>query len=224
MAEPRNRNNELSRIFAEIADALEFKGDAGFKVVAYRRASRVLDDLASEVEVLVEDGKLREIPGIGEGIAQKIEEYLASGTMKKHEEALRGIPKGLLDLLRIQNLGPKTLALAHRELGVKNLEGLRKVVEDGSLAKLPRMGKQRVENIRKGIEIFVYAAERIPIYEAVEISDEVLDYLRTCPQIEKVAPAGSLRRMRETIGDIDILATGKDGNAVIDFFIKYPGA
>lgn len=224
MGELRNRNKELSRIFAEIADALEFKGDAGFKVVAYRRASRVLDDLASEIEVLAEDGKLREIPGIGEGIAQKIEEYLASGTMKKHEEALRGIPKGLLDLLRIQNLGPKTLALAHRELGVKNLEGLRKVVEDGSLAKLPRMGKQRVENIRKGIEIFVYATERIPIYEAVEISDEVLGYLRTCPQIEKVAPAGSLRRMRETIGDIDILATGKDGNAIIDFFTTYPGA
>jgi DNA polymerase IV (family X) len=86
------------------------------------------------------------------------------------------------------------------------------------------MGKQKVENIRKGIEIFVQARERIPICEAVEISDEILDYLKTCPEIKQVAPAGSLRRMRETVGDIDILATGKDGRTIIEFFTRYPEA
>lgn len=184
------KNRELSKIFAEIADALEFKGDNRFKIIAYRKASRVLDDLTDDVEVLAKSGKLREIPGVGEGIAKKIEEYLATGRMKKHEEALSGIPKDILNLLKIQNLGPKTLALAHEKLGVKNLEDLRRVIGDGSLAGLFRMGRQRVDNIRKGIEIFVQARERIPICEAIEISDEILDYLKTCPKIKQVARPG----------------------------------
>ena len=218
------KNKELSRIFAEIADALEFKGDNRFKIIAYRRVSRVLDDLTDDVEVLAKRGKLREIPGIGEGIAKKIEEYLAAGRMKKHEEVLSGIPRDLLNLLRIQNFGPKTLALAHKKLGVKNLEDLKRVIDDGSLASLFRMGQQRVDNIKKGIEVFLQARERIPIYEAVEIGDEILHYLETCLKIEQVAPAGSLRRMKETVGDIDILATGKEGETIIDFFTKYPQA
>lgn len=216
------KNRELSRIFAEIADALEFKGGARFRIIAYRRVSRVLEDLMDDIEVLAEDGKLREIPAVGEGIAKKIVEYLATGRMKKHEEALSGIPNGLLDLLRIQNLGPKTLALAHRELGVRNLEDLRRVVEDGSLARLFRMGDRRVENIKRGIEVFVRARERIPVYEAVEISDGILDYLKTFSEIKQAAPAGSLRRMKETVGDIDILATGENGEAIMDFFTSYP--
>jgi DNA polymerase (family 10) len=216
------KNKELSKIFAEIADALEFKGDNRFKIIAYRKVSSVLEDLTSDVEVLAKRGELRQIPGIGEGIAQKIEEYLATGSMKKHGEALSGIPRDLLSLLKIQNLGPKTLALAHKKLGVKNLEDLRRVIDDGSLASLFRMGPQRVDNIKKGIEIFVQARERLPIYEAVRISDEILYYLKTCPEIRQVAPAGSLRRMKETVGDIDVLATGKEGAAIIDFFTRYP--
>ena len=218
------KNKELSKIFAEIADALEFKSDDRFKIIAYRKVSRVLDDLTDDVGVLAKGGKLREIPGIGEGIAKKVEEYLATGSMKKHEEALSGIPKDLLNLLKIQNLGPKTLALAHRKLGVKNLKDLKRVIDDGSLVSLFRMGRQRVDNIKKGIEIFVQGRERIPIHEAVEVSDEILHYLKTCPKIRKVAPAGSLRRMKETVGDIDILATGKEGEAIIDFFTRYPEA
>jgi DNA polymerase (family 10) len=218
------KNRELSKIFSEIADALEFKGDNRFKIIAYRKVSSVLADLTEDVTILAEKGRLREIPGIGEGIAKKIEEYLATGIMKKHEEVLSQIPKDLLNLLKIQNLGPKTLALAHRKLGVKNLEDLKRVIDDGSLATLFRMGEQRVDNIKKGIEIFVQARERIPINEAVKISDEILVYLKTCPMIAQVASAGSLRRMKETVGDIDILATGKEGGAIIDFFAKYPKA
>lgn len=216
------KNKELSRIFAEIADALEFKGNSLYRIVAYRRVSRVLDELTEDVESLAKEGRLREIPGVGGGIAEKIKEYLATGRMKKHEEVLSDVPQGLLALLRIQNLGPKTLALAHRELSVKNLDGLVRVVEDGSLAKLFGMGEQRVENIKKGIKIFLQARERIPIYEAVEISDKILSYMKTLPKVKRIAPAGSLRRMRETVGDIDILATGEDGGEIIDFFAKYP--
>jgi len=127
-----------------------------------------------------------------------------------------------LDLLRIQNLGPKTLALAHKELGVRNLEDLQKVVVDGSLAKLFRMGEQRVKNIKKGMDVFMRARDRIPLYEAVEISDKILVYLKSFSKVKKIAPAGSLRRMKETVGDIDILAAGENGEAIIDFFTSYP--
>ncbi len=218
------KNRELSKIFAEIADALEFKGDNRFKIIAYRKVSGVLADLTKDVEILAKKRGLLEIPGIGEGIAKKIEEYLATGRMKKHEEALSGIPKNLLSLMKIQNLGPKTLALAYKKLGVKNLEDLRRVIDDGSLASLFRMGQQRVDNIKKGIEIFVKTRERIPIHEAFEISHEIVDYLNTCTEIKHVAPAGSLRRMKETVGDIDVLATGKEGAVIIDFFTRYPKA
>lgn len=218
------KSKELSKMFAEIADALEFKGDNRFKIIAYRKASKALDDLTEDVEILARRGQLQEIPGIGEAIAKKIEEYLTTGKMKKYEEALSRIPRDLLKLLKVQNLGPKTLALAYEKLGVKNLEDLKRVIADGSLASLFRMGEQRVDNIKKGIEVFERTRERIPLYEAFEISDEIVNYLKMCAEIEQVAPAGSLRRMMETVGDIDILATGKEGASIIDFFTKYPRA
>ncbi|MGD8505147.1 MAG: DNA polymerase/3'-5' exonuclease PolX [Candidatus Bathyarchaeota archaeon] len=218
------KNKELAEIFAEIADALEFKGDNRFKIIAYRKASDVLNDLTDDVYVLARRRRLQEIPGIGEGIAKKIEEYLNTGRIRKHEEALSEIPRDLLKLLKVQNLGPKTLALVHEKLGVENLDDLKRVIQDGSLASLFRMGEQRVNNIKKSIEVFLQTRERIPLYEALETSDEIVNYLKTCPEIEQVAPAGSLRRMRATVGDIDILATAREGAKIIDFFTGYPKA
>ncbi len=216
------KNRELARIFAEIANALEYKGEAIHRVIAYRRASRVLGDLSEDVEALARRGRLREIRGVGERIAGEIEEYLETGRVKRHEEALSGVPEELLGLMKVQNLGPKTLALAQRELGVENLDDLKRVIGDGSLAKLFGMGEKRVENIAKGIEAFERGRARIPISEAVEVSEEVIEYLMTCPEVSRVAPAGSLRRMRETVGDIDILATGRNGRGIIDFFTRHP--
>lgn len=217
------KNKELARIFEEIADALEYKGELAFKVVAYRKAARALRDLTEDVAVLVEEGRLREIPGVGEGIAKKIEEWLTTGRMKKHEEALAEIPPGLLELMGIQNLGPKTLALAHKELNVKNLSDLKRVIEDGSLARLFRMGEKKVENIKKGIELFEQARERIPLGQALAISDAIVEYLKRSPMVGQVEPSGSLRRMRETVGDIDILATGSDGAKIVQYFTEFPG-
>ena len=216
------KNKELAYIFSKIADALELKGESSFRIIAYRKAARVLEDLTEDIEAIAKKGKLREIPGVGEGIAKKIDEYLKTGKMKKYEEALSGIPEGLLELLEIQNLGAKTISLAHKELGVKNLNDLKRVIEDGSLAKLFGMGEKKVENIKKGIEIYEQAHERIPIYEALTIVEDVIEYLKNAPGISQISPAGSLRRMKETVGDIDILATGKNGREIIEFFTKYP--
>ncbi|MCK4496102.1 MAG: DNA polymerase/3'-5' exonuclease PolX [Candidatus Aminicenantes bacterium] len=217
------KNKEIAIIFSRIADALEIKGETGFKVIAYRKASRILEDLTEDIEDISKEKRLQEISGIGSGIAKKIEEYLKTGYMKKFDEALSDIPEGLLELLNIQNIGGKTVHLAYKQLGVKSLEDLKRVIDDGSLARLYGLGEKKVENIKKGITIYEHAQERIHIFEAANIVEEVIDYLKETPHIGRISPAGSLRRMRETVGDIDILATGKDGAKIIDYFTQFPG-
>ncbi len=216
------KNKELAQIFARIADALEFKKEFPFKVIAYRKASRVLEDLTEDIERISREGRLEEIPGIGEGIAKKIKEYLETGRMKKYEEVIKGIPEGLLELLNIQNLGPKTLALASKELKVKNLADLKRVIEDGSLAKLFRMGEKKVLNIKKGIELYERSKARLPLDLAMAVANEVVSYLEESPFCKDVSISGSLRRMKETIGDIDILVTGDQGDKIVDYFVRYP--
>jgi len=217
------KNKELALLFSRIADALEIKGEVGFKIIAYRKAARILEDLTEDIMTVANEKRLQEIPGIGSGIAQKIEEYLKTGQMKKYKEALSGIPESLLALLEIQNLGAKTIKLAYEELGVKTLEDLKKVINDGSLARLYGLGEKKVENIKKGIENYERAQERISIYEAMTIAEEVIAYLKNSALVRRLSPAGSLRRMKETIGDIDILASGKNGAEIIRYFTKFPG-
>ncbi len=218
------KNKELAKIFDQIADALEYKGENVFRVIAYRKAARQLEELVEDVEELHKQGKLESIPGIGEGIAKKIIEYLKTGKMKNYEEVTRGIPQSLLELLDIQNLGPKTVALAHKKLGVKNLTDLKKVIADGRLVKLPMMGEKKVANIKKGIELYEQGHERLSIAVADEVATKVIEYLRKNAPATNISPAGSLRRWKETIGDIDILVAGKDRNKITKTFTKYPEA
>lgn len=217
-----NKNKEIANLFYQIADALEIKGETGFKVIAYQKAARVLEDLSQDVEALAASGKLAEIPGIGKGMAEKIEEYLKTGKIKRYEEVMKEVPEGLLKLLEIPGLGGKTIHLMHKELKVNNLDDLKKVIQDGSLEKLYGMGQKKVENIKKGIELFEQAQERMPIYEAMTIAEEVIEYLKMFEGLSHVSTAGSLRRMKETVGDIDILATGRDGQKIIKHFVAFP--
>ncbi|MGB4705049.1 MAG: DNA polymerase/3'-5' exonuclease PolX [Candidatus Saccharicenans sp.] len=217
-----NRNKEIARMFYRIADALEIKGETGFKVVAYQKAARVLEDLTRDVAELAASGKLAEIPGIGKGMAEKIEEYLKTGRIKRYEEVMKEVPEGLLQLLEIPGLGGRTIHQMHRELGVKNLDDLKRVIENGSLEKLRGMGRKKVENIKKGIELIEHAHERMSICDALTIAEEVIQYLKEAPGISNISAAGSLRRMKETVGDIDILATGKDGQKIIKYFTAFP--
>ncbi len=212
----------MARIFDRIADALEFKGEMVFRVLAYRKAARVLDELVEDVEALYRDGKLDELPGIGAGIAKKIVEYLETGKMKKYAEVTKGIPDSLLNMLDIQNLGPKTLALANRKLRVKTIADLKKVIASGKLAELPQMGEKKVENIRKGIEQYEKGHERLSIAVAEKVAFEVIDYLKRNAKIKDISPAGSLRRWKETIGDVDVLVTGKNGAKIVRTFTEYP--
>ena len=216
------KNFELAKIFSKIADALEIKGENQFKVLAYRKVARILKDFPEDIEEIYRSGNLNDVPGIGEGIAKKIKEYIETGKMKKYEEAMANIPEGLVELLNIQNLGPKTIKLAYEKLGVKNISDLEKVIKDGSLSKLPNMGEKKIENIKKGIELYksenVEGEKRYPIGLVEPIVEEIVNRIGSLNYVVRVLPAGSYRRMKETVGDLDFLVISKEGKTVIDFF------
>jgi DNA polymerase (family 10) len=216
------KNQELARIFERIADALELKGETGFRVLAYRKAARVLADLTEDVVELDRENRLESVPGIGAGIAKKIREYLSTGRVKKLEEVSSGLEPGLFALLNIPGVGPKTVRLLYEKLAVKNLDDLKRVLVDGSLAKLPGMGEKKAANILKGIENVEHSGERMYLNEAFELAQSIVRHLQNEPNVKKVAVAGSLRRGKETIGDIDILTTGRDAQAIVRRFITYP--
>jgi len=220
------KNEELARAFGLIADALEIKGEEAFKVLAYQKAARILEDLSEDVEILAAEKRLREVPGIGKGLADKIEEYLRTGRMAKMDEALSGIPRGLLPLLEVQGLGGKTIRRAWKELGIKDAAGLRRAASDGSLARLSGLGEKRAANILKSLKLRERARERISIFEAVTAVEDILAHLRRNPKFTALSPAGSVRRMKETVGDIDILAGArpKDRPELVAWFTGFPGA
>jgi DNA polymerase (family 10) len=218
------KNRDIAELFERIADALEIEGETGFKVVAYRKGARVLRDLTEDVAKVAAEGRLRSVPGIGEGLAKKVDEYLRTGRMAKHDEVMAKVPEGLLALLEVQGLGGKTVHLLRDKLGIAGLDGLERAIADGSLAKLPGMGEKKVENIRKGLEAREKAAARLSVRDAAALADEIVAYLAAGPGVGRVSAAGSLRRMRETVGDIDILAEGRDGAAIVRRFVRHPGA
>ena len=141
------KNQILSDMFDRMADVLELGGEDPFKVNAYRKASRVIKELKEDIENVWKTDRLNTLPGVGTGLAKKIDEFLKTGRMKKYEEIIGSFPSDLVDLLGIQNLGPKTLARAHKELAVNTLEDLKQVIQNGRLAQLPGMGQKKVENI-----------------------------------------------------------------------------
>src|SRR4030043_1804145 len=216
------KNKELADLFNRMADILEFKSENPFKISAYRKASRIIGDLTQDIEEIAEIGKLKDVPGIGEGMAQKIIEYLKIGKVSKFEEVRKGISDELISIMDIPGMGPKTLAMIHKEKGISNLSELEKAVEDGSLIGLPGMGEKKAENIKRGIELLKASKGRMNLGIAFPLAKRVVEALREKPGFRKIEWAGSLRRMRENIGDIDILATGPNHQKIVHAFTHLP--
>jgi DNA polymerase (family 10) len=217
------KNRTIAGLFERMADILEFQGENVFKVNAYRRAARVLADLAEDIESIRRDGRLNDLPGVGDALAKKIGEFLDTGRIAKYEELAGSVPDGLMDLLKIHDFGPKTLALAHKKLKIRNMADLKKVIGDGRLAGLPGMGEKKADNIRKGIELIERHTGRIPLGEALPIAESIIGELRKrAKDIGQITYAGSLRRMQETIGDIDILAETDHGPEAVGAFTALP--
>lgn len=216
------KNKELADLFDKMADILEFKGENPFKISAYRKASRILGDLTKDIEEIAENGKLKDVPGIGEGMAQKIVEYLKTGKMSKFEEVKKGVSDELIAIMDIPGMGPKTLSMIHKEKGISDLSQLEKAVENGSLIGLPGIGEKKVENIKRGIQLLKQSKGRMNLGIAYPLAKRIVESLREKTGSKKIEWAGSLRRMRENIGDIDILATGPNQEKIVYTFTHLP--
>ncbi|NQE54358.1 hypothetical protein C5S29_12260 [ANME-1 cluster archaeon GoMg3.2] len=219
-------NLDMARIFDEIADILEVKGENSFKIRAYRRAARTIESLTQDLKVIAERGgvsELKKISGVGEGIAKKILEIAQTGDCKKHRELTQEVPSGVLELLAIPRVGPKTIAKVHDELGICSIADLEEAAKSHKLEKLPGLGAKVEENILKGIAQYRSYKGRVLLSEALPRAESIVIELKKLDAVDKIIIAGSLRRMRETIGDIDILVVSNRPRAVMDAFTCLDG-
>lgn len=216
------KNAEIASIFEKIADIMEIKGENTFRINSYRKAGRVIRDLTRDIEDIANEGDLTSLPGIGKGTAEKIIEYLETGRMKKYEEVKAEISEETVALLHISGLGPKTVAMLNKELRIKGINDLEVAIAQNRLIGLPGMGEKKIENILKGINLYKTTKDRIELGTALPVVRRVLERMEDVPGVKAIQPAGSLRRMRENIGDIDILVSGSDGSAIIKAFVSMP--
>lgn len=193
------KNHEIAALFERIANVLELKGENTFRINSYRKAARVIGDLTEDIEVLAREGKLTDIPGIGEGTAEKILEYLNTGKMSKYDEVMQGVSEETVTLMQIPGLGPKTVAMLNRELAIVNLSDLEKALQEGKLKGLFGIGDKKIENIVKGIALYKTSQQRISIGMAYPVVKRIIEGLRHNPRIMDIQAAGSLRRMKETV-------------------------
>ncbi|MBI4329374.1 MAG: DNA polymerase/3'-5' exonuclease PolX [Chloroflexi bacterium] len=219
---PAVRNAEIAKVFSTIGDLLELKGENVFKVRAYQRAARTIEQLPRELSQIAPEGKLQEVPGVGKEIAKKIEELLQTGRLGFYERLKGEFPPGLVDLIAIPGVGPKTALLVSRELGISTVEDLEKAARSGVLATLPRLGEKAAENILQRIESLRRKDTRKPIGQAMSVVEEVVGLLQKEPGVHRLIAAGSLRRFKETVGDIDLMGTAYDPPAVIQAFVRLP--
>jgi DNA polymerase (family 10) len=212
-------NAQMAKIFGEIADLLELKGENPFRVRAYRRAAMNVEGIPKELSSLGEK-ELTAIPGIGKDLAGKIRQYSETGRVDLHEELKKEIPAGLLAILRVPGVGPKTAKMLHDKRNVKSLEELEELARGRKLAGLPGIQEKTEVNILKGIELLKKGRERFPLGMALPVARNIVELLREAVPRGKFAVAGSLRRWKETVKDIDVLATGKNPGEIAGAFVR----
>ncbi|HET8680244.1 MAG TPA: DNA polymerase/3'-5' exonuclease PolX [bacterium] len=216
------QNRAVAQRFAQIADMLEIKGESVFRINAYRRAARALESLTEDIAAVAARGTLTSIPGIGSATADKISEFLATGTMKAYEDLAATLPAGLPALMAVPEVGPKTALMLHQQLGITTIDELEAAAKDGRIRNLPRMGARTEENILKGIAMVRRGAGRQLLGVVLPVAEALVERLRAVPGVKDIGLAGSLRRMKETVGDIDILVTSKTPDAVMEAFVGAP--
>lgn len=216
------KNKDIAKLFDELGDMLEFLGENPFRTRAYKRAAQIIYGLPEDVELLFKSGRLANIKGIGEGIIQKIGEFLEKGHISAYDEYKSKIPEGLLELLSVPYIGPVTLRTLYKTLHITNFDELIKACEDKLLRNLPNFGPKKEENILKGLLRYKEQTYRHPIGLIYEDIIKLKEMVKNIDGVIRVEIAGSFRRMKETIGDIDILASTKDEKKVIRAFTTLP--
>jgi DNA polymerase (family 10) len=214
------KNSEVARVFQDVADLLELKDENVFKIRAYQKAARSIEYHPRELEVMINDGEdLQSIPGVGEAIAKKATELITTGKLAYYENLKAEFPEGITNLLSIPGIGPKTASKLSRELGVTTVDELDRAIGEGRVARLFRVGEKTAENIRHQIQALRRKDQRILLGEALKAVDEIIGALRPISGVRNLTAAGSLRRFRETVGDIDLMGTTHSPEKVIDAFV-----
>jgi DNA polymerase (family 10) len=217
MAELSNR--QVASIFATVADMLEIKGESIHRVLAYRRAAETIQDLPRDLNAIYQEGTLTDLPGIGETLADKIEELLTTGELGFFNRLAEEIPPGVVDMLRVPGLGPKRVARFWKELGLTSIDDLKGAAEAGRLRSLSGMGAKSEEKILEGIESLARRTDRVSIGEAYPTARRILATLLKVEGALKGETAGSLRRGRATIGDIDLLIASESPDPIMQAFV-----
>jgi DNA polymerase (family 10) len=223
-------NKNIATILYETADLMEIQGEDSFRIRSYRRAAEAIESLPQPISELVSDRKkLLEIPGIGKGMAANLEEIFKKGKLQVHSELLKKYKPTILELMKIQGMGPKTLALIWDAFQVSDVAGVEKLAREGKLRGLPRMSEKTEQKLLKAIENYRRVSGRFRLDQAAELAQKLIEHLSGVPGVEKITPAGSLRRGRETVGDLDLLVTGKASTnpkqreALIKKILAFPG-
>ena len=223
-------NKAIAGLLYETADLLEIDGQDSFRVRSYRNAAEAIEALPQQVASLIQEPKkLLEVQGIGKGMLANLQMLFKDGRIEAHAELLKKYRPSMLELLKIQGLGPKTIALIWSAYQVSDLEGVEKLAREGKIRELPRMGEKHELKLLKAIEDYRRIAGRFLLDTAEELAEKLTEHLLAIPGIEKVTPAGSLRRGRETVGDLDILVTGKgcveeeSRQKLIEHLLRFPG-
>jgi len=219
------KNQELAKIFYEMADYLRMDNVA-FKPFAYQRAADSLDSSEEDVEKVYKEGglaALEKIPGVGKSIAEKIEEYLKTGKIKTYDELKKRTPIDLEEIIAVEGMGPKRTKILYQKLGIKNLKELEKAAKKHKISSLFGFKEKTEKNILEGIAFLKKSKGRFLLGEILLEVKEIISKLKTLKEVEQISVAGSVRRMKETIGDVDILITTKNPKKVMDFFVSLPG-
>ncbi len=215
-------NEEVARIFERMARLLAFKSKDRFRIRAYERAALSIRDLEEDLATISEQEKLEDIPGIGKDLSEMIDEYIRTRRIKRYEQECKGIPTGLIELMGIPGLGPKTLAQLHRKFRIRGLNDLKNCLEKAASVKLKGFGQKKIDNIKRGIDLWLASQKRMLIGVALPLAENLLSELRKIEIIEHADIAGSLRRRRETIGDVDVLIISKHSPRALQQLVKLP--
>lgn len=217
-------NHHLANLFFDIAAYLEMD-DIPFKPVAYRKAAFLIDSMTTDIKEIYEKGgrkALLGIPGIGENLADKIEEYIRSGTIKAHDVYSRRIPVDLKSLMKIEGLGPKRIKELYQKLGVKNIHDLQTALENHTIKNLFGFGEKTESNIKEGLAFFKLNTDRFPLRKVLPTVQHIMKELKKLKEVKKISVAGSVRRKKPDIGDVDILVVSDEPKKVTDVFINLP--
>lgn len=216
------KNAEVAQLLKNIANLLELKGESIYRIGAYREAARNIEILTEDISVLLQQNRLQEIPGVGPSIADKIREYLTTGRLDYYEQLKREVSSEPVALLQVPGLGPRRAQYFHKELGISSLEELERAAVEHRLSKLPGIGAKTEAKLLRELRRLRQRTRRLLLSVALTAAEEVVDLLRPSRAILDIEPAGSIRRRKETIGDIDILASSRAPEMVMDAFVTMP--